>query len=246
MGRRHSPVPITLDYTAHAHGYTDAHAFGMLEWFSGPDDQTDDTLNELAQAYAHSDAWGDEEWLEIDPDTGEEWLVPIPVSDIFVDASAMAVGSEHPFGATLSSQVGIEMWGWGEAYCEATADTSLDATVGIGISPQFPLGAGGLTVHMGVASSGSLVSPWSISIVSTDPANPIDLTLDNTTPQIDLPVLAGQTLSVLLADSVDVGPGNLWDIGTVDLGRRIDVEFAVTPEPATLTLLTGRFGDTEA
>jgi hypothetical protein len=231
-----SPVPITLDYAAYAHANADSAAAGIMVQHSSTGDQTDYTLNGPAEAHAHSDAMGEYEILEIDPDTGEEWWLPVLMGHITVHASAMATGSEHPFGATLSSLVEMEIYGNGDAGGEATADTSLDATVGIGNSPQFPLGAGGLTLHLEATISGSLASPWSVSIISLDPDNPIDVTLNDAALLANLPVLAGQELSVSLVDSLDIGVDVIGD--TIETRRReIQIEFAVTPEPATLTLL---------
>ena len=230
------PVPITLNYNATAHAQTDAWGWGMMTWGTGPDDDVDNTVNGPAQANANSDAMTEDEFWEEDPETGEPFPILMPMGDISVNAAARAEGAEQPSGATLSSLVGIDVWGWGMCDGFAAADTSVEATVEIGTSAQFPEGAAGLTLDVEAIIGGLPQTPWSLSIVSTDPANPIDIILDDGAPQADVQVLAGQALIASLTHSLDVG----WDMvdfiaGTYD--SDIQIKFTVTPEPATMTLL---------
>jgi hypothetical protein len=218
-----APVPCSLGYTCSAKAMAWADA---VPGSPGYGEHTATGVNQMAQANAHATAMG-EVW-EPDPmdpqGPGMWWHYPVDT-----ETTTSVGGSTNVYGALLSTYLSVQGGSGGPGFGmgSGNGDLSLAGTLGIGTSAQFPDGAGGLTVHVGSSDTGT--DTWSLRLSSTDPDNPLDVLFNHANPSGEIPVLAGQTLNLLMTDAVS---GSWWGYtgGT-------NVDLILTPEPATLSLL---------
>jgi len=232
------PVPITLDYTAEATAsdtivWGDANV-GLNGLYGESSYYVSNGLQSNAEAWAmgYASAFYDVDMCGIisthQVNFWARYTVAGLTSDEGVRISSSLLGGyepnpyEFPFGGEPTTG-------------DTRGESNLDGTLTIGTSGGFAPGTGGLLLT--VTAPGPPATPgnnlwWnrSIRIWSTDPMNPLDTMVD--TESAALAVLAGQTLNIDLDNDIQMCGINFMHYYSNQ------ITFVVSPEPATLSLLT--------
>ncbi len=215
------PVSLTLTYTAAADAYAYAQAYQIgIPVESENSQQAYATDPDIAMAETYAFVNGDSEY----PGAPEPMMY-----EVSTYTSAQIGGEVYDGMPSVESYFSISnaASGPGDGYGEAK--TSLVGELTVGTSDAFPAGAGGLTL---LASAGRDEADWywslvfSCRLVSTDPDNPFDITLDADNLSAEIAVLAGQVIQIEYTH-------NLTSNYATEYGW---VDFTIVPEPATLGL----------